>query len=74
MGADSSPGVGPSESINTYWTKGQGLALWADSPKPYTTLVDLLRKYVSDHIAHGLAAEYYFRVFGHWPGKQQGGH
>jgi hypothetical protein len=74
MGADTSPGVGPSESINTYWTVGEGRAKWADSPHPYTTLVALLSKYVSNHIAHGLAAEYYHRVFGKWPGAHHKGH
>lgn len=66
---DPSPGVGPSEAINTYWTKGEGLAKWSTDTHPYTTLVALLSKYVSDHIAHGLAAEYYRRVFGQWPGS-----
>lgn len=65
---DTSPGVGPSGPINAYWTEGAGKAKWAATPHPYTTLVALLEKYVSEKIAKGLAAEYYHRVFGTWPG------
>ncbi|NIH98913.1 membrane-bound lytic murein transglycosylase MltF [Mycolicibacterium fluoranthenivorans] len=67
-GADSSPGVGASASLNAYWTSGEGRAKWASSPKPWTTLYTLLRKYMSDAKAKGLATEYFVRVFGHGPG------
>ena len=73
-GVDTSPGIGPSGPINRYWTAGDGRAKWADAPHPYTTLVELLSKYVSPGVAHGLAAEYYHAVFGEWPGKQRGKH
>ena len=74
-GADTSPGVGPSGPINRYWTKGEGLAKWANSPHPFTTLVELLKQYVSEGVAKGLAAEYYHMVFGQWPGAHHdGGH
>lgn len=66
---DTSPGVGPSKEINDYWTVGKGKALWAGSPTPFRTLLALLMKYIkNERIAKGLAAEYYHRVFGHWPG------
>lgn len=73
-GVDTSPGVGPSAGVNRYWTAGPGLAKWRDSPKPWTTLRDLLRKYMSDAKATGLATEYYVRVFGHGPGKGRDSH
>lgn len=69
---DTSPGVGPSAAINRYWTVGEGRAKWANSAHPYTTLVALLREHVSERIAKGLAAEYYHRVFGRWPGQRRG--
>lgn len=69
MGADTSPGVGASRELNTYWTAGPGLAKWRDNPHPWTTLYTLLREYMSDAKAKGLATEYYVRVFGHGPGK-----
>lgn len=66
-GIDTSPGVGASASLNTYWTDGPGRAKWADSPKPWTTLFNLLRKYMSEAKAKGLTTEYFVRVFGHGP-------
>lgn len=70
-GADTSPGVGASASLNAYWTAGAGKAKWAGSPTPYRTLLALLEKFMSSAKAHGLAAEYYHRVFGRWPGKHE---
>lgn len=67
MGVDTSPGVGPSESINRYWLAGAGLAKWANSPKPWTTLHTLLLKYMSPAKADGLTSEYYRLHFGHMP-------
>lgn len=66
---DTSLGVGASARLNAYWTTGEGRAKWADSPTPYRILLSLLLKYMSNEKAHGLAAEYYHRVFGKWPGK-----
>lgn len=72
-GADTSPGTGASRALNDYWTKGKGLARWANSPTPYRALVAaLLAAGVPASEAHGLAAEYYKKVFGHSPGKQRG--
>lgn len=42
------------------------------SPKPYTTLRNLLMRYMSKRKAEGLAASYFHRVFGIWPGERQG--
>jgi hypothetical protein len=59
MGVDTSPGVGPSAGINRYWLSGEGLAKWANSPTPWTTLHALLLKYMSKAKADGLASGYY---------------
>lgn len=66
---DHKPGItGASESLNHYWTRGRGLARWAASPTPWTTLYHLLLVYIkSAHQAKGLANEYYHKVFGFYP-------
>jgi hypothetical protein len=70
--ADPNPGVGASAELNRYWTTGPGLAKWASSPHPYTKLRNLLMKYMSKRQAEGLAASYFHRVFGIWPGERKG--
>lgn len=67
--ADTRPGIGASSELNRYWTAGPGKAKWAASPHPWTTLRNLLMKYMSKKKAEGLASEYYHIVFGKWPGK-----
>lgn len=59
---------GNAEQLKTYWTKGEGLAKWADARQPFYALVKHLKKYVTD--PEGLAAEYYHAVFGRWPGPK----
>lgn len=60
--------LGNAEQLQHYWTKTpEGLAQWATSPKPWTTLVALLAKYVDG--PEGLAATYYHAVFHHWPNQ-----
>lgn len=57
--------------LKQYWTESpEGRAKWVDSPHPFMTLVEHLRKFVSD--PEGLAAEYYHAVFHRWPGKRKG--
>ena len=59
---------GNAATLRHYWTKGEGLAKWAESPTPFRTLVSHLVKYVND--PEGLAAEYYHDVFHVWPGRK----
>ena len=67
---DRKPGVvGASAALNRYWTRGEGLAKWATSPHPWTTLRALLLEYVPANQANGLATEYYHIVFGDYPGS-----
>lgn len=42
------PHPGNGEAFHRYWTKGPGLAKWAESPKPWTTLHALLAEYIKD--------------------------
>lgn len=54
-----------------YWTRGEGLGRWAMSPTPYTALVVALRSEgVPSRYINGLAAKYFRRVFGIWPGQR----
>jgi 2'-5' RNA ligase len=62
--------------LERYWTQGAGLARWARGAHPYTQLVKELRKEIppgemTDDQVHGLAANYYHKVFGRWPGKSK---
>ncbi|MFP7366299.1 hypothetical protein SFC07_11100 [Corynebacterium callunae] len=66
------PGVGDGRALKRYWTAGEGLAKWASSPHPWTTLVNLLSKYMSRTQAQGLASNYFKEVFGIWPGERKG--
>jgi hypothetical protein len=54
-----------------YWTRGEGLGRWALSPHPYTALTVALRSEgVPGRYVNGLAAKYFRRVFGIWPGQR----
>lgn len=73
----------PSDVKNTrrlmeYWAHGEGRLKWIGSPTPYTTLVQLLSKYVHDPAElHGLAANIFHEATGIYPGqrpKALGGH
>lgn len=72
MAVDTHPGDLPARKLKRYWTKGPGLAKWASSPHPYTTLVTLLSKYMTPRQAKGLAANYFKAVFHMWPGERAG--
>lgn len=61
---------GNTQTLHDYWTKGEGLAKWKDSPKPWATLYKRLRKYIKDREkAKATAAAWYYDVFGHMPSK-----
>lgn len=55
-----------------YWTTGEGLAKWAESPKPWTTLYLHLQKYLPPEEAKRTAAQWFHDVKGYWPGDQKG--
>lgn len=70
--ADLRPGDGNARQLERYWTRGKGLARWASNPHPWTTLVNLLSKYMTRSQAKGLASNYFRKVFGYWPGSRKG--
>lgn len=69
---DTHPGDGKAWQLRQYWTKGPGLARWANTAHPWTTLVALLTKHVGPAMAKRLASEYFHDVFGYWPGHRKG--
>jgi hypothetical protein len=59
--------------LKVYWSKGEGLAKWINSPHPYATLHALLSKYVSGHVLDGLTANIFKLATGHYPGQRKNG-
>jgi len=55
--------------LHEYWTKGEGLAKWAESPKPWTTLRAHLLKFMPAEKATRTASQWFHDVFGFWPGS-----
>lgn len=67
--AHSAAGVSGTERLRAYWTRGEGLAKWADSPHPWTSLYEHLQRYIADpDEAKRTAAQWFHEVFGYWPG------
>lgn len=56
------------QKLHHYWTQGEGKAKWVASPKPWTTLVGHLTKFVGLSRAKRMAAQWFHEVFGFWPG------
>src|SRR6266496_3610273 len=52
------------DELHHYWTKGEGLAKWAKSPKPWPTLVAHLAKHVGLAKAKVYASRWFIEVFG----------
>lgn len=69
-GADVTPSN--DDQLREYWTKGEGLAKWANSPHPWTTLVRRLTKHVGRERAERIASQWFHLVFGLWPGEHKG--
>lgn len=63
---------GNARQLKDYWTTGEGLAKWADTPHPWTSLKDHLAKYLPEDEAKRTAAEWFHDVKGYWPGDQRG--
>lgn len=67
-GHDVTPGH---DELHHYWTRGEGLAKWADSPTPWTTLVALLTKHVGPLKAKTFASRWFIEVFGFAAGSDK---
>lgn len=64
--------AGNAAQLKEYWTRGEGLAKWATSPHPWTTLRDFLAKYMTPDRADRTASQWFFDTFGMWPGERKG--
>ena len=68
LGHDVTPGH---DELHHWWTKGPGLALWAGSPRPWTTLRDHLLKYLPPEEATRAASRWFIEVFGFASGSDK---
>lgn len=58
--------------LHDYWTRGEGLARWANSPHPWTALHAHLVKHMKNpDMAARVTSAWYHDVFGVWPGTKQ---
>lgn len=64
--------ISAAERLKRYWAFGEGRQKWINSPHPWTTLRDLLLKYVSKRVADGLASNIFHMATGIWPGSRKG--
>lgn len=65
------PGTGA--NFERYWTKNpEGLARWATSPHPWSTLYAQLVKHVNPEFAKRLTETYFRKVFGIKSGYRRG--
>lgn len=67
-GADVTPGH---DELHHYWVAGPGLAKWAGSPKPWTTLVALLVRHVGPEKAKVYASRWFIEHFGFAAGSDK---
>lgn len=66
LGHDVTPGH---DELHHYWTRGEGLAKWAESPTPWTTLVAHLTKHVGPEKAKVYASAWVHEVFHEYTGS-----
>lgn len=58
------------DQLKHYWTKDpRGLAKWAASPHPWTSLYHHLVKFMNPEMAKRVASQWFHDVFGFWPGS-----
>ncbi len=58
------PGKGADENaLHRYWVLGEGLARWAESPHPWTTLHRLLSKYLSGRKLDATVSKWHYEIF-----------
>jgi len=69
LGHDVTPGH---DELHHYWTRGEGLAKWAESPTPWSTLVAHLTRHVGPEKAKVFASKWFKEVFGYWSGSRKG--
>lgn len=67
--ADTTPG---DNQLKAYWTRGAGLAKWATSPHPWTTLYNHLVKFLGPERARRVTSAWFEDVFGYPPSARGG--
>lgn len=70
--AIANPKPGTRGYLKWYWTRGPGLAKWAASPKPWTTLYGHLVKFMLPGMAKRVTSAWFEEVFGIWSGERKG--
>lgn len=64
---------GNARQLHEYWTRGEGLAKWIDSPHPWSALRNHLLKYIHDPAEVDRVASQWFKdATGMWPGERKG--
>lgn len=59
--------------LHAYWTRGEGLARWINSPHPWTALYRGLLEYIHDpDEAKRTASQWFHDATGMWSGERQG--
>jgi hypothetical protein len=58
--------------LKSYWTRGEGLAKWVDTPHPWTSLRDHLARYMNPDEADRTASQWFHDTLGIWPGERKG--
>lgn len=67
--ARESAGARDGEELHRYWTRGEGLAKWAESPTPWTTLHEHLSEFLSGDKLDRTTSQWFHDVFGFWSGS-----
>ncbi len=69
---DIHPGDKGARQLHHYWTRGAGLARWANNAHPWTSLYHHLMRHMPPEEAKRTAAKWFHDVFGIWPGERKG--
>lgn len=72
INAKPNPKPGSRGYLKWYWVAGPGLAKWATSPHPWTTLKRHLRGKVPAPWLNDTVSSWFHFVFGIWPGERKG--
>lgn len=70
-GTRESAGVRDGRELHAYWTRGEGLAKWAESPTPWTTLHEHLSEFLSGDKLDRTTSQWFHDVKGYWAGSDE---
>jgi len=64
---------GDAAQMHAYWTRGEGLARWANSPHPWQALYDHLLPHIVDpDETRRTVSQWFHDALGIWPGEREG--